>query len=222
MISKPDRLGLIGLTALALLVVAVFFILAYRAHPKTITQEASDFDIMRANVGVVCDTDAINRYDYLVAFIAGADAEAVKKIKAYIDQDPVQNLVLANENDLVYAPLKGYTKQKEAIQEHFVWPNSWIAWWVNIKVGEATTIMVPTLFGKHHATRLFVVGLQPQYSDANPTLDYVNRSVDKPNGDVKLIFQAEFSPEKPQTPVQNATIKARFFGSSICGSKQKA
>ena len=196
------------MTAIALVVAVVFFVLVVR---QGLTRVVSP-EFMEAHVFITCSSAELAKYSHLVVVISSDDPNYVKKVEKHLKPEQI-----APPNGVIESSLSQKKKTDLLLRDQTRRRDVYVPYSQEVKPQSQTTeIQIPTMFNQQHVTRLYALArLDPGINNEVSALG----SAVSPAAvrDMDLVAQMRFVPESPTGTVQKASLELGFSG-NVCGN----
>lgn len=196
---------------------------------KLFPDEGSKLKFMLANIGVTCGAADLNKSPeatHLLTVIS-SDAPYIRQVKNYFkDKGFLQSA--KNPEFAFVSPENGgdelynILKKSRALQEDLDSDDKWIAYTVKLNApATVTSLPVPTIYGRSHKSRLFVVVTDSPTSvptTGQAELASLAASTQPIVATKRIVplFQFEMLPLRPQEFSQETDLDIKIFADHIC------
>jgi hypothetical protein len=212
--SALEKFYLPVLSVLTLAVMGTFLFSTYRT-PQRVTPE-----FMLATLRLPCDVTDIANYDELAVVIT-PDKDDITQIKKSLTT--IRSIVPLEKNQIASASFFAYRAYDKDLQRATYSPDVWTGYTVGTPTPQyAPPIQVPLMFHKQHTMRLFGIGGGKFNAPKERENSFLTASTASTAGAraIRLLLQADFTPDEPNTSVQNAELNVTFFSENVCGDKK--
>jgi hypothetical protein len=216
----------IGVTPI-MAVVACLITLALGFSPlaaEILPNGGSQLKFLLANVGVECrsgDANKAPQATQLLAVISSTEADYISKIRADFEDKAFKRDV--KNPDYVFVPPGGELyktlKEEPSLEEDLNSDDKWFAYTVAVKAPtEITSLPIPTIYGRAHKSRLFVVTTK-SVTSAPSESSALTASIDPRSKNLMPLLLLEMTPQWPEVASQKANVELTIFATNVCWVK---